>query len=642
MPPSAAAHGNQAPTVEGRVAGDRGGLVAQRGLFTGPSPVCPDDLYAEVVRGAATRARTRLAVHPHSRVSTGGYFGRFPASYWQRWTVVDRVDVELVAYGSGKVSLIASDVDGETRVVAAQLVTDAKGDTVRFSTALDKFLDGGALWLDFTTDDADLAVEALRWTVEPPAELRPTSVVICTFNRPADCVGTLAALAADQQVLDVLDAVYVVDQGSDTAEAHPEFADAEKALDGRLRYLRQLNLGGAGGFGRGMYEVTEVSHADHANVLLMDDDVLCEPEIAIRLTAFANRTAEPTIVGGQMLRLLHPTRLVAGAEYADFDNLVPGKVVDGALDDADLLGVDEETGEPNRGDLRVDADYNAWWACLIPSEVVAKVGYPLPLFFQWDDVEYGYRARAAGFPTVTLPGAGLWHADFDWKDHDKWNEYFAVRNAMIVSAMYGRFEPVQIARVVLSRIMRNLLSMQYGLTASIIKAVEDFLRGPSVLADGGTAAAAEVRELRAAYPETVLRRASDVPGLQSGRIPTVRAADTPLLKRPMLAKRLTQLAVGRSAHEIGAVPHEDAVWWHLAQFDTVVVTDASQEGVRIRTKDRAMTVALLRRTARAIRRLLSDGRRLRAEYRAAAPRLASRENWKRLWSVTGSVTEERA
>src|ERR1044071_8244859 len=107
-----------------------------------------------------------------------------------------------------------------------------------------------------------------------------------------------------------------------------------------------------------MYEVTEKGDGN-ANVLLMDDDVLCEPEIAIRLTAFANRTPEPTIVGGQMLRLLHPTVLLAGAEYADFAQLKPGKVVRNALDDVDLLGeqIDDDgipTGGVNRGDRRVD------------------------------------------------------------------------------------------------------------------------------------------------------------------------------------------------------------------------------------------------------------------------------------------------
>ena len=48
---------------------------------------------------------------------------------------------------------------------------------------------------------------------------------------------------------------------------------------------------------------------------------------------------------------------------------------------------------------------------LIGIMIVREVGLPLPLFFQWDDIEFGYRARAHGFPTVALPGAGIWHAD---------------------------------------------------------------------------------------------------------------------------------------------------------------------------------------------------------------------------------------
>ena len=46
-----------------------------------------------------------------------------------------------------------------------------------------------------------------------------------------------------------------------------------------------------------------------------------------------------------------------------------------------------------RQDKRVDAEYNAWWSCLIPSEVIAAIGLPMPMFFQWDDIEYGLRAR---------------------------------------------------------------------------------------------------------------------------------------------------------------------------------------------------------------------------------------------------------
>lgn len=614
-----------------------GRLVAQRGLFRGPDPVCPDDLYAQVEYGNALRERQRLVVRAGSSVTTDTYFGRFPASYWQRWTVVDQVDVEVTVSGSGRLALVASDAEGDTRTVAARELSGLEHETVTLTAVLDKFVDGGFLWVELTTGDEDLVVERLRWTVAAPESLRPTAVVICTFNRADDCTKTLQSLAADDEALDVLDAIYVVDQGTDTVQSRAAFPEIEQTLAGRLRYLRQPNLGGAGGFGRGMYEATG-DGAEHANVLLMDDDVLCEPEIAIRLTAFANRTPEPTIVGGQMLRLLHPTVLLAGAEYADFNQLVPGRVVDGALDDVDLLAeaVDEDdipTGKPNRGDQRVDSHYNAWWSCLIPAEVIERIGLPLPLFFQWDDVEYGYRARHSGYATVTLPGAGLWHADFDWKDADKWNEYFAVRNAMIVAALHAEVDPKQHARVLVSRMFRYLLSMQYGLAATILKAAEDYLEGPSFLHDGGAAAAKAIHKVRAEYPDTVMHPASDVPGMKNGSVPMVQAGPTPSMTRMVLLKRLAYLALGRTAHQVGAVTKKDATWWHVSQFDTVVVTDGSQGGVRVRQRDREVTVRLAKQLGRVVRRLLSEQPRLREEYRAAVPELTSRENWRRLYDL---------
>ena len=94
----------------------------------------------------------------------------------------------------------------------------------------------------------------------------------------------------------------------------------------------------------------------------------------------------------------------------------------------------------NGQDQRVDTEYNGWWACLIPATIVRAIGYPLPLFFQWDDIEFGYRARAHGFPTVALPGAGVWHADFGWKDWDEWHRYFNMRNGLITAALHSDFD----------------------------------------------------------------------------------------------------------------------------------------------------------------------------------------------------------
>ncbi|HEX3783527.1 MAG TPA: glycosyltransferase [Pseudonocardiaceae bacterium] len=605
------------------------GLVAARGLFTPPSALVPEQLYADVVAGYAQRSRERIVLAPRTALTTNTYFGRFPASYWQRWTVTTEVELLVVVTGTGRIALHASDQGGEGRVVAAAEVRDARDREIRLTGKFDKFVDGGALWLEAATTTAPLTLRGVRWQVAPAKVARPTSLVICTHNRVPDCLNTLAALAGDPAALARLDAVYVADQGSDPVEDNPGFAEVGAALGSKLRYLRQPNLGGAGGFTRGLYE-TLGRHGEHANVLFMDDDVLCEPEIVVRLTAFADRTIEPTIVGGQMLNLLHPNTIHVSAECANLEGLAAGEPVAGALANADLTTVDEQ-GRRNLQEQRVDTAYNGWWSCLIPAEIVAAIGYPLPLFFQWDDVEYGYRAHGRGFASVSLPGAGVWHADFDWKDWDEWHRYFNLRNALITAALHSRFDGKHVAKSLVSHITRYLLSMQYGLTATLLKALDDFMLGPSILADGGVAAVREVRELRARYPETVMHDTAEVPEVAPGDLPMIQAGPTPSHKPAVLLKRLAYQLLDKKVHQVGTVPADDAYWWHISLFDTAVVTDASQGGVRIRKRDRDLAIRLARHAVRSLRQFIRLAPELQRQYRTEAPRLGSRENWARLY-----------
>ncbi|MFC4005066.1 glycosyltransferase [Prauserella oleivorans] len=610
-------------------------LLAQRGLFAGPSDVVSKDLYADVAKGVAARHRESVTLEPSARVSGNTYFGRFPAAYWQRWTKVKTVAVEATVTGSGQLAVRASDVEGEPRTVAVRNVVGAEQPaTVTLEAPLDKFLDGGALWLDLETEAGErLTVSQVRWTVEAPEKIRPTAVTICTMNRADDCLGNLRALADSLPALDTLDAIYVADQGTDTVDSREGFADVAKSLGDKLRYIKQPNLGGAGGFTRGLYEVAGNTETEHANVLFMDDDVLLEPDLVIRLTAFSNRAAHPMIVGGQMLNLLHPNQLHVGAEYARLNTLEPGQPVPHSLETADLLGVDKKTGEPNRQERRLDAGYNGWWSCLIPYEVVKEIGYPMPFFFQWDDAEYSYRARAHGFPTVTLPGAGVWHADFHWKDWDEWHRYFNLRNSIITAALHSPFDLNVLSRVLMAQLVRYLLGMQYGLSATLIKAVEDFLEGPDILHDGGVAAMKEIREIRAQYPETKKYAPTEVPGVASNDIGIINTAPRPSMQRLVLLKRILDRVLGKHRFALGAIPSDEAHWWHVSLFKTAIVTDASQEGVRVRSYDRDRMFDLAKRGVKVINRLRKEGRAVQAQYKRALPELTSRENWSRLYGL---------
>ncbi len=594
--------------------------LAQRVLTLPPALGLPAELYAKRVQGRVHLERTAFRLDPHAALTTNTYFGRVPASYWQRWTGVTQVTFEAEYSGQGVVELFASDFAGEERTVGGQEL-DGQG-RVQLTVAIDKFVDGGAIWADFRAGEGELAVTDARWTIPQPPRPRKTAVVICTHNRPTDCVKTLQALAADLPALDALDVVYVVDQGDKRVSAQPEFEQIQADLAGRLRYITQANLGGAGGFTRGMYEVAEVEAEHHANILFMDDDIVLEPESIIRLTAFANSARQPIIVGAQMLYALHPKRLHTGAEYADLSTLEAGKVVDGALWNEDMTEENQE--------VRVDAVYNAWWSAILPSEIVSATGYPLPVFFQWDDIEYGHRARDNGFTTVTLPGAGVWHADFTWKDQDDWSRYFSVRNSLITAALHSGFSGPGLGRVLLGRIVAYVTAMQYGLAATAIKGIEDFLAGPELLRDGGKKALAEVRELRRAYPETVRYPASEVPGTTLRGEKTVRADPHPSMLKAVLAKRILWQLTGRTTGAAN-VSLDDSQWWHVSRFRKVVVTDASQEGVRVREFDRQTGLRLLRAAAAVCLRLAKEGPAVAATYRQALPELTSRENWRRLF-----------
>jgi galactofuranosylgalactofuranosylrhamnosyl-N-acetylglucosaminyl-diphospho-decaprenol beta-1,5/1,6-galactofuranosyltransferase len=592
-------------------------MLVQRTHFAPPNDREPAELYVTAKRGAMIADRARVTVAPHALVSTNTYFGRFPASYWQRWTPVGRVRVTATAHGSGRVRLMASDTAGDARAVDSVRLRGAAAEPVELGAALDKFVDGGGLWLEAGTESEELSVGDVRWEVNDRARERPAVVVICTYNRADDCVATLSTLAADAECTAGIDTVYVIDQGSDPVSSREGFDPVKQALGGKLRYLRQANLGGAGGFTRGLYEATSGDLADWPYLVLMDDDILLEPDTVVRMIAFAARTERPAIVGGQMLQLLHPHRLHVSAEHADLPHLRAGRPVPGAVHDADLTSTSL--------DLRVDAEYNAWWSCLIPPEVVREIGYPLPLFFQWDDIEYGLRARAAGHPTVTLPGAGVWHADFAWKDWDDWARYFSLRNALIVSALHGDFDIRRTAAFLFAELWRYLTSMRYGLARTLLMAVEDFLCGPSILDDGGAQAVARVRKARADHRETVVQPAYGAPGL-----PVVHPDPEPSRPGLVLAKRAVWQVLGATRGQATIAARHNH-WWHVSLFDTAVVTDPSQEGVRLRRRDPPLLRGLAWRGVRVLLRFTRQAPRIGRQYRAAMPELTSRRNWARLF-----------
>jgi galactofuranosylgalactofuranosylrhamnosyl-N-acetylglucosaminyl-diphospho-decaprenol beta-1,5/1,6-galactofuranosyltransferase len=278
-------------------------------------PLYLDETDTNAGRGAEVISRRAVLVPPGVQLSLASYFNAFPASYWKRWTRVEEVALRLTVRGAGRVDLYRSKPNGDVvHLQGKQLDTANVATELEFRVSLAPFEDGGWVWFDVATRNEALTVADGAWVVDEPLPPRTLTVVITTFNRPADCVTAVTALAEDPEVLRVIDTVFVVDQGGVKVRDHHTFAAAEERLGGRLVVIEQDNLGGSGGFARGMIEAlgTNVEH-----VLLIDDDVRLEPDSVLRVHAFASAAASPVIVGGQMLNLQARSRLHAMGEVVD-------------------------------------------------------------------------------------------------------------------------------------------------------------------------------------------------------------------------------------------------------------------------------------------------------------------------------------
>jgi galactofuranosylgalactofuranosylrhamnosyl-N-acetylglucosaminyl-diphospho-decaprenol beta-1,5/1,6-galactofuranosyltransferase len=113
----------------------------------------------------------------------------------------------------------------------------------------------------------------------------------------------------------------------------------------------------------------------------------------------------------------------------------------------------------------------------------------------------------------------------------------------------------------------------------------------------------------------------------------IRDAGTPGMERLTWIKRAVYLALNRAPHRTGFVPAGDAHWWHVSTFERAVVTDMSEQGFRVRTRDRKLALELTKRGVHTFKRFVKEGPAAARRYKAAMPTLTSRANWARLYGL---------
>lgn len=553
-----------------------------------------------------------LLVQPGGTCTFDTYFNAVFEHHWRLHTRVQALSLRLDLRGRAGLRIWRRTLHGPSALLHEAEVTGPV--TVELPRDAPHFRQAGMVWFDVTARGGPLVLAGGAWRA-PDAVPDPVglAVAICTFNREVELGAVLDAIAGDPALKEVVPRVIVVSQGRPGLVVHPAIAPAAARLGTRLRVVEQGNFGGAGGFGRGVLEALDDPACTH--VALLDDDVRLEPASLARMAAFFSLARAPFCLGGHMLDSVRPTRLYeAGAVVRDNWTLAPLE------HDQDLCSQDVLASLLDAKPMH----YNGWWFFGVPKSVVAEHGMMLPCFIRGDDVELGLRLHDRGVPTVGLPGVGIWHEPFYLKIGG-WQLYYETRNALACAALHQRFGRTHVAMQVLKRLLGHLLTYRYYSAALVVRATEDFLRGPALLEGDPRPIHAGLGELRARCPDAWTPRERVL-------------AQAPVRGSPRwvggFALRMAWLAAVNWLRPTvpdappRVVQAHDLVWFRVGGAEALAVETHWDRDLPTFRRDRAQFRALLVAGVRTVRALHRRAPELRDAWLREAPRLTSVAFWR--------------
>jgi galactofuranosylgalactofuranosylrhamnosyl-N-acetylglucosaminyl-diphospho-decaprenol beta-1,5/1,6-galactofuranosyltransferase len=571
--------------------------------------------------------RSSITLTPDATASWATYFGAIPLGWWSAYTTVSGVRLAFAASGAGIVRVRRSDAAGASVVladmpfVAGRIAVDVPiGDAE------------GWAWFEITVGAHALTISDAAWfdasaqgiTTDPTV-----TVCVTTHNREADCVALLDTLSSAQDELASVSKIVVVDQGDRPLAAAPGFDSVRVRHGSRLKVIRQPNLGGSGGFSRGMFEAAALG-TDYA--LLLDDDVRLEPESLMRMLRFSARARQRVIVGAQMLNLAHPTRLHSFGERID-EGSFWWTPVDEDLADIDLARRSIED-LPGFHHVR-PVDFNGWWMCLLPVDHIRASGGALPLFIKWDDVEYALRAKAAGLDTVTLPGVAVWHAAWTGKDDGlDWQAYFQLRNRVVTGLLHGARRGGLLWGS-LAQDINHAVCQQYGSVAVRTAALREVVDGPSAIRQSVPWILARVRGILEGEMQTIVP-AEDLPPAREagGRVAQPSGAAAYVRRGLQVLARQVVPATGGPGVKVH-LTRAEGKWWGVGMFSDATVASATGSGAFVTRRRPGHALLLLARAVTVRLRLWLTWGRMVRRYRSAAHDFSSQESWQSLFAERG-------
>lgn len=397
------------------------------------------------------------------------YFNSFSIRKWDKYTKLTNVSLHIKLRGDFRVRLFSKEMMGSDIITKFLYETDIHADETKdfyFPYPMEEKRGLFAFQLIALADGAEYFGGSYETEIDEE-ELSDIhiGVTICTFKREAFVTKIIETFrsAVEQNVDSGIYHkfhVYVADNG--------QTLDAEALSSEYIQVCPNKNLGGAGGFTRGLIEILDhSSDINFSHVLFLDDDILLPEESLFRtyrlLQMMRDEYREAQIAGGQFFL----DRKNIQSEMAGHWDTSKHHPIKYKYNMNDLKWI-------IKSEIDDKVNYIGWCYCCIPFNQISYENLPLPFFIKRDDTEYGLRN---GRIFIGLNGICMWHEPFEYK-RSPYLEYYYIRNACITDAIHRPgYGAKQAAKALRAYVVKNLKIYRYKDIDLYFKGLEDFLKG---------------------------------------------------------------------------------------------------------------------------------------------------------------------
>lgn len=567
------------------------------------------------------------------------YFNSVSTFKWKEYTGLDNVHVTFEHKGSAAKFIPANgnSFDYETQFDEDSAIEiPASDDWTTFDVELEirehHILNGFGIALD-----GELEIRnGFYYTEVDESRLHEVEIAIATTTfKKEDYVTKNIALLEGLMANEAEEAsshihLYVIDNGRTLPK--------DVVTHEHSKLVPNPNVGGSGGFAKGMIEALEQDDPKATHVLLMDDDVMVMTESFIRcynlLRLVKDDYIDAFIAGAMFSMQEQDLRTEDIGYFTNNGNFRPWKSVASVCKVGDAIKSETWCAPGSEGDS--GNHYAGWWYCAIPLSVVKKVGLPLPVFVRADDAEYSLRANAK---LMAMNGICIWHDAFFYKYSAAVERYQVSRNTLVAQATTGVAQNVDFLHEIKDEVRLDLKKFNYDDAELAVKGFEDFLKGPAYIENPTTEKdfmyankakekmipLEEINEEAKKLGVDLFKMSADQIWYSEGRNMSQRATDFVTFNG--------QRTVFAQKRKAGSVEVIDAVGWcypagKIRRAETLIVVDVPNKKGCIRHLNKERFNAIWNRYKAAEKQYKKNKKEIYEQYAARREEFTSVEFWK--------------